>query len=136
MPDLSDDEGIRLRRLDAVAERPPKAMIDLVRDVEPPAVDIGFANPFFADATEVVAQLRVRRVQLGVVADAIGERFVVHRRDVDRKAIDLEEPVLVTAVGAVLADVAEREPLVTGMVEHAVEQDAHAGVVRLTRQHF
>src|SRR2546428_4194556 len=134
VPDLSDDEGIGLGALDAIAERTPEAVVDLVRDVEPPAVDVRLENPLFADAAEVLAQPRVRGVQLGVVADAIRERLVVHRSDVDREAVDLEEPISVTALGPMLADVAESEPFVAGVVEDAVEQDADAGGVRFPGQ--
>ena len=104
-------------------------MVDLVRDVEAPTVDVGLADPLFADADEVLPQLGVRCVQLRVAARAVGEGLVVDRIEVDRKALQTEEPIAVFARLAFLEDVLEREPAVTRVVEDTIEKHADVAAV-------
>ena len=62
VPGLADDEGIGFRPLYPIAEGAPETMVDLVRDVEAPTIDIRIADPFLPDADEVFAQLGIRCV--------------------------------------------------------------------------
>src|SRR5207253_3625175 len=116
VPRLAHDERVGLGRLDAVAERAPEAVVHLVRDIETPPIDARLADPLLTDADQVVAELGIGGVELGVAAGAVRERLVVHRVEVDRKALDAEEPVAVLALGALLANVLEREPAIARVV--------------------
>ena len=121
MPGLAHDERVGLGRLHAVAERAPEAVVDLVRNIETPSIDIGLPDPLLADADQIFAQLGVRCVELGMAARAVRERLVIHCVEVDRKALDAEEPVAVLTGLALFADVLEREPPIARVIEDAVQ---------------
>src|SRR5205814_7941940 len=134
VPGLADDERSRLHPLHTIAEGAPEAVIDLVRDVQPPSVDVGLANPFLADADQVLAQLGVRGVELRMAPCAIREGLVVDRVEVHRKALDPKEPVAVLARLALLANVLEREPPVARVVEDTIEEHADVAAIRVADQ--
>ena len=53
-PDLPDDDGIRLCRLYRGAEGAEEAVVQLVRHVQPPAVDVKLPYPVDADVAEIL----------------------------------------------------------------------------------
>ena len=64
-PDLADDVRLGIAGLDPVAElAPERVVVDLVGDVEPPAVDAEI-DPLPADAPEELADLGAAGVELG-----------------------------------------------------------------------
>src|SRR5207248_2179734 len=106
VPDLTDDERVRFGRLDSVPERSPEPVIDLVRDVQPPTVDVGLADPPLADPAEVVAQRLVgpqMRIDLLVVGGVV---LVVRRRGEDGREVEAPDPEIVRPRQA-LADAGE-----------------------------
>jgi hypothetical protein len=64
-PDLADQIRIRADRPTALSEFLPEGLVvDLTRDVQSPAIDPE-AEPVFGDPEQVLADLRLVRVQLG-----------------------------------------------------------------------
>lgn len=108
VPDLAQDPGVGLRSLHALPEQTPERVVHLVRHVQPPAVDVGVADPVLRDAQEVLGARRVCRVQLRHVAQPRGERLVVGERGIDGEGIDPVEPGDVARRGSVAPHVAER----------------------------
>ena len=53
-PDLPDDDGIRLCRLYRGTEGAEEAVVQLVRHVQPPAVDVKLPYPVDADVAEIL----------------------------------------------------------------------------------
>ena len=53
-PDLPDDDGIRLCRLYRGTERAEETVVQLVRHVQPPAVDVEFLYPVSSHIAEIL----------------------------------------------------------------------------------
>ena len=150
VPDLADQVGIGSDRPAAPPELlPERLVVDLLRDVEPPAVDAE-AQPVLGDAQQVLAHRGVVGVELGqgrqapprLVAERARTRGVagtagtaIERRGPASSALLVEvEPVAIGRVGAGLEDVVERPEAAAGVVEDAVEDDPHPAAVRLVEQ--
>ena len=58
-PHLTDNQRIRFRRLDCCTESPQETIIQLIRNIQPPTVNIKLPNPVGTHITEVLAQIRI-----------------------------------------------------------------------------
>ncbi len=147
MPDLADDVRLRVDGTHAAAEFLPEGVVvDLGRDVQPPAVDAQ-PDPVFSDAEQKFAHGRYMRVELWqgrqVPPAAIANRgeavFVLQQPLFMRRRIRTpmffsfqsfrveEEPVLVGRAVAAFEHMMELPEAARGMVEHAVQN--HADII-------
>ena len=65
LPDLADEQGLRVHFLDGPAESPPEAVVHLAGYVQPPSVDAEFRHPVAPHPAEVVLHLRIPGVEFG-----------------------------------------------------------------------
>ena len=128
MPALADEDRLRVFPLDRFAEPPPEVVRDLVRDVQPPAVDAAFAHPVQSDAQQVFLHLLVARVPLGHVA-ARGKALVVAVLRIRLVAAD-DEPIVISGRPAFFQNVLKLRAQHTAMIDHRVQHDLHAAFVR------
>ena len=132
LPHLADEERVGLCGLDRGAEGPQKAVVDLVGHIQPPAVYIKGFDPVAAYFAEVGARLRTGQVRLGHVRH-IGKARVFGQLSLRREAGMLRqvvEPAVVAGLPAPGQHVLKEGMAAAHMVEHAVEDHAHAAGVR------
>ena len=135
-PDFAYEQRVALDRLAAAAELAPEAVVRLVGHVEPPAIDVKFAQPVLADGAEVVAHFGVRRVQLRhqpLVAEAFVIRPLPGFGVYDGKP-QAVKPACIAALFLLFEHVAEGEKLRAAVVEHPVEYDAQPARVALVHK--
>ena len=122
-PCFAQQDAVGLARAHRRGEGFQKRGRQLVRHIQPPAVDAEFLQPVPANGEEIVTRIRVRKVQLRhpfVMPDAV----VILPLRVDGIAVD-EEPAAIRRRFAVFHNVLKFVPPVAAVVEHAVEEDAH-----------
>ena len=59
MPIFAYEHALRLQCFDAQAHLSPKSVADLVRDIQPPAVDVRLSDPIERDVGEIVRHIGV-----------------------------------------------------------------------------
>ena len=136
LPHLADDDGILLRALHRLPEGAQKAVVHLVGHVQPPAVYVVFAHPVRADGAEIVAQRGIGGVGLGHLRH-VGKTGVARRLALRGEAHVLRQGIVVPPERRSLAapqHVLKEGMAPTGVVEHAVDDDAQAHAVRLVHQ--
>ena len=129
MPDFADDVGVRIALLHRRAEGLPEGdIVDLLRHVEPPAVDAE-VDPVARHVQQVLAHACVLDVELGqrrhvppgvVVVRVVGIVLVGAQRPIVH-----DEPVDIGRIAAVLQDVMKGPEAAAGMVEDAIQHDLH-----------
>ena len=65
LPDLTDQECLRLHGLHRLAEGTPEAVIHLAGHIQPPAVNVKLPYPVGSHLTEIVLHLPIGGIQLG-----------------------------------------------------------------------
>ncbi len=141
-PDLADQVGVRPDRAAAAAEvLPERLVVDLVGDVQSPAIDAE-PEPVLGDAEQVLPNGGLAGVQLGQRREspprpiAEGARWRPGRWVRQQRLSRVEggivevEPAPVRRGGAILDDVVERPEAAPAVIEDTVEHDAHAPGVR------
>ncbi len=132
-PDLADDVRLGVDGADPAAELAPEVVVvNLVGDIEPPAVDAEL-HPLAADVPEELADLVRIRIELrqgGQAPPGLVIGRLVRVVGEERELLDVE-PVEIGRIRAVLQDVVELEEAAAGVVEDAVEHDANPSRVRL-----
>ena len=142
-----NDQGIRVDRLDPLTEGGPETVVELgtvsqvCRYVQAPAVDaVGRGEPFFSNLINHLAQFRgIFIIQLG--QGGIAPPALVHRAAAVAGIIETEIGTVGTVdalegtgleTGLSQIDPLVVHPLVEGsaVVEHAVQDDAHAAAVK------
>ena len=134
VPALPDEDRLRVLRLHRLAEAPPEVMRDFVRDVQPPAVHAAFPHPMERHADEKRLHFFVVRVPLGHIA-AGGKTLVVALFGVGLIAAD-QKPIVIPRRPPLLQHVPELRAQHTAMVEHGVQHDLHAPLVRFPDKFF
>ena len=135
MPDLPDDQCILLHRLDLPAESLPESVVDLVRNVQAPPVNIAFPDPVRCHIDDKIRRLPVLQIQLRHHR-GIAERLIVrllpplHHQ---RKVADII-PVQIVRLLFLFHHVLKRKEIHPRVVEHAVQNDVHPERMRLFGQ--
>ncbi len=133
VPDFADDVGIGVALFHRGAERLPEGdVVDLLRHVEPPAVDAK-VDPETRHVEQIFAHTGIGDVELGqrrdvppgvVVMRILGVVFV----GAQRPAMHLE-PVNVRRVAAAFQNVMKGPEAAAGVVEDAIQHHVHAARV-------
>ena len=126
-PCFAKQDAVRLTRAHRRGEGFQKRGRQLIRHIQPPAVDAEFLQPVPANGEEIVPRVRVCKVQLRhpfVMPDAV----VILPLCIDGIAMD-KEPAAIRRRFAVFDNVLKFVPPVAAVVEHAVEDDAHSACV-------
>ena len=128
VPVLADDDAIRPLRLDGGAQPPPERVRDLIRDIQPPAVDRVLLHIIQRHADEIVLHLRIGRVPLGHIV-AGGKARIVDLVCIDLIPFD-EEPVEVLRPPPLLQDILKLDAFFADVIENCVQHDADSRRVR------
>src|SRR5690606_24352105 len=132
VPYLAHDPRVRVDRPDPLTEFLPESLcLDLLRNVQTPAVDALF-HPVLADTHDELPHLGIVGIELRqrVQPDpGLVSRWPVVVIGVHRELVTEDEPIEPGGRRTVLEHVVELEEAATGMVEHAVEDDADAALL-------
>ena len=132
VPGFAQDQRVRVGGLDSLAEGAQEIIADFIHHVQPPAVDAEFPYPPRAHAAEIIDHGGIAGVELGHVAGK-AEGAVIALFMAWKIAVDQEKVIIRRGLAAAL-DVLKEGMMLGAVVEHAVQQHAHAARVRSLHQ--
>ena len=128
MPGFAQNQRVRVGSLDGLAEGAQEIIADFVHHVQPPAVYAEFPDPPRAHAAEIIDHGGIAGIELGHVAGK-AEGAVIALFTAWKIAVDQEKVIIRRGLAAALYILKEGMTL-GAVVEHAVQQHAHAARVR------
>ena len=124
-PGLPQQKHIRMLLLQHNPCHLPDALVDFIRDIQPPPIDLEFRYPKIHHAQDERPNFRISAVELRHVLVRT-DTLVVMMSDVKRKIPD-EKPVPVAGALLVFQQILEWLKMNPAVVEHSVQDNPHPG---------